>query len=588
MNGAAGWAALFFLVIGLTFFIRRAKIGIGIMNQNDFDISMQYESLIRNGEKDMKNRCSQFMGLGISLLLAGIAAWGTTDVPVQAVKKVKSVKISAGSYLLINKGEKKKLNVKVSPRRASNKKIEWKTSRRKIVFVNQKGVIRGKKYGRANIYAKAKDGSGKRAKICVQVGKKVKSVKLSTGTVVMDVGGTANLKATVLPSNATKGKLRYQSSNKKVATVSSTGEVRGKTAGTTTIRAASRDGTNKSASCKVMVRIPSQSVKLSVNEPVLRITQGMTVRVNAEVLPSNATNREFYYTSSNMAIMKVSQMGDVTALSPGRAVLRVDAADGKSSATLEVEVYGMELHGEKLIAHRGYSSQAPENTTAAFQLALDNGFFGIECDVRKTLDDQFVIMHDADLRRMCGYNLDISNLTLSQIQQYDITAGSNIAAYPGLKIPTLKEYLEILAGDGTVHPFIELKEKYSDTELKNLVKLVDEYGLLDRTYFISVYQDNLLALKKIEGVNLSQLQYVYGAEEFNKLTPVPDEVLDWCIVNAIDLDARYTLLTASHVSRLKDSGRKVNVWTVNAVEKAYQLVNDCQVDMITTEYMLNS
>ncbi|CDD35492.1 unknown [Roseburia sp. CAG:309] len=61
-----------------------------------------------------------------------------------------------------------------------------------------------------------------------------------------------------------------------------------------------------------------------------------------------------------------------------------------------------------------------------------------------------------------------------------------------------------------------------------------------------------------------------------------------CIAIQIDLDSRYTLVAASDVYRLQMSGRQVNVWTVNSVEKAYDLVNNLHVDMITTEYMLNS
>ena len=155
-------------------------------------------------------------------------------------------------------------------------------------------------------------------------------------------------------------------------------------------------------------------------------------------------------------------------------------------------------------------------------------------------------------------------------------------------MPTLEEYLEILAKSDTVHPFIELKEAFSESELKKVVQLVKKHGLLERTYFISYYQSNLLELKEIDGVNREFLQYVYGAEEANKAVPVDDRVINWCIEHAIDLDARHTLLRASDVYRLHEAGRKVNVWTVNVLAKAFELVTNAQVDMVTTEYYLNS
>ena len=112
--------------------------------------------------------------------------------------------------------------------------------------------------------------------------------------------------------------------------------------------------------------------------------------------------------------------------------------------------------------------------------------------------------------------------------------------------------------------------------------------LRQRTDELEVSQSNLLSLQRLDGVNTSQLQYVYGAEDFNKTTSVTSSVISWCINNQIDLDTRQSLVTASDVYRLQTAGRQVNVWTVNTIEKAYDLVNKLHVDMITTEYMLNT
>ena len=112
--------------------------------------------------------------------------------------------------------------------------------------------------------------------------------------------------------------------------------------------------------------------------------------------------------------------------------------------------------------------------------------------------------------------------------------------------------------------------------------------LWQRTDELEMSQSNLLSLQRLDGVNTSQLQYVYGAEDFNKTTSVTSSVISWCINNQIDLDTRQSLVTASDVYRLQTAGRQVNVWTVNTIEKAYDLVNKLHVDMITTEYMLNT
>lgn len=539
----------------------------------------------------MKVKAKHFIRTMMAVAAAGmlISAADATYSEAGPVKKISSVKINvSGNSLLINRREKKKLKVKVKPKRGVSKKVRWNSSRKSVVSVTQAGVIRGRKYGRAVISARALDGSGKSARIRVRVGKKVSRLSLPAKKMELNVNQSGNVSARVSPSKATVKRVTYRSSDKSVATVSSKGIVYGKSKGTAVITASSTDGSGKKAKCFVDVKIPTQSVKLDARDGGVRLESGKSVTINAAVYPSNASNKAVRYSSSDSRVAKVAQNGVVTGDNPGTAVIRVDAVDGKSYAVVQVEVYKVELKNEKLIAHRGYSSQAPENTTASFQLAVQNGFYGVECDIRKTYDGKFVIMHDADLNRMCGYNLDIANLDLQQLREYKITAGSNIQSYPDLKIPTLEEYLQILAKSKEVHPFIELKETFTTEELNKIVEKVKEYGLLDRTYFISIHQSNLLALKEIDGVNKENLQYVYGAESFNKLVPVSDSVIQWCIQNAIDLDTRYTLITPSQVSLLHDGGRKVNVWTVNVLDKAFELVNDANVDMLTTEYMLNS
>ena len=179
-------------------------------------------------------------------------------------------------------------------------------------------------------------------------------------------------------------------------------------------------------------------------------------------------------------------------------------------------------------------------------------------------------------------------MTTEQIKKYFMINGSNVDAYDNLTMPTFEQYLGVMKKNKEVHPFVEIKEELNDADLRKIVKQVKDAGLLNETYFISVHQSNLLSLQRLDGVNTSQLQYVYGAEDFNKTTSVTSSVIDWCISNQIDLDTRQSLVTASDVYRLQTAGRQVNVWTVNTIEKAYDLVNKLHVDMITTEYMLNT
>ena len=514
--------------------------------------------------------------LGLAALLAVIIAaalcWRPNAAQAKKTVKIKTLKIKDASQgLLINKKEKRKLKLQSKPSKISSRELKWKSSNKSVVSVDQKGVIRGKKYGRAYISVKAKKNSGKKAKIRVQVGRKVEKVKLAAARLTMDAKTQSTLAVSVQPANATSPGVRFTSSNKKVAAV---------------ITAASTDGTKKKAVCKVKVQIPSQSVALETEISPLRVSVGGTVEIDAHVRPLNASNREVTYISSNPGVARVSQSGTVTGIRAGTTVLQAKAADGRSSASVKIEVYELEVKGKKMIAHRGYSTKAPENTIPAFRLAVESGFWGVECDVRKTWDGHFVIMHDASLKRMCGFDTDVSMLTLKEIQEFQIISGDRVSSYPGLKVPSLEDYLSVMAQSASVHPVIELKEAYTLKELQKIVDMTDDYGLLDRAVFISVHQDNLLFLKSLGVLKEGQLQYVYGAEERNKVVEVDTGVLDWCIKNQIDLDARYNLLTKSAVAYMHRGGRLVNAWTVNQLQEAYEMFRDYGIDMLTTEKML--
>lgn len=87
-----------------------------------------------------------------------------------------------------------------------------------------------------------------------------------------------------------------------------------------------------------------------------------------------------------------------------------------------------------IIGHRGASADAPENTLAAFGLALDQGADGVELDVRLSADGQLVVFHDGDVARMTSGTGQVADLALAQLRQLTMAAGQTI--------PTLDEVLE--------------------------------------------------------------------------------------------------------------------------------------------------
>ncbi len=117
--------------------------------------------------------------------------------------------------------------------------------------------------------------------------------------------------------------------------------------------------------------------------------------------------------------------------------------------------------------HRGlWNAQVPENSLRAFELAAKNGF-GIELDIQLSRDKQIMVFHDRDLKRMCGVDKKLSELSCSELKALTLNNTDQT-------IPTLAEVLYLI--DGRVPLLIELKSNAGDTEIcKRVAAMLDKY-----------------------------------------------------------------------------------------------------------------
>ncbi len=131
-----------------------------------------------------------------------------------------------------------------------------------------------------------------------------------------------------------------------------------------------------------------------------------------------------------------------------------------------------------LVAHRGFSSEAPENTLAAFDLALASGFGHIELDARLTADCIPVVIHDNTVDRTTDGSGAVRDMTLADIRGLDAGSWFENAAergYVGLRVPTLEEVLSRY--EGRAHLYIELKSGQPELP-RALADLLAQYGWL--------------------------------------------------------------------------------------------------------------
>ena len=287
----------------------------------------------------------------VALFLAVLMVFSVVSVSMTAfaaTKKVTKVTLSKTSATLYTT-KTLALTAKVSPSNASNKKITWSSSDKKIATVSSKGVVKGVKAGKVTITAKAADGSGKKAtcKITVKKFVKITSMKLNYTSKTVNVGDSVKLKVTAKPSNASILTYKWTSSNTKVATVNSTGTVKGVKAGTATITAAATDGSGKKVTCKVTVKnVPVSSIKL--NKTSVTVYPAKTYTLKATVSPSNATNPAVKWTSSDTTAATVTSTGVVKGIKAGKtATITCAATDGsgkKATCKVTVGVYATDMY----------------------------------------------------------------------------------------------------------------------------------------------------------------------------------------------------------------------------------------------------
>ncbi len=235
------------------------------------------------------------------------------------------VKLSRTSVSL-NKGKTTTIKATITPSNATNKKVTWTTSNKKVAVVSN-GKITAKGVGTATITVKTANGKKATCKVTVKSSTTVNptKVKLSKTSVTLGKGKSTTLKATVSPSNATNKKVTWTTSNKKVATVSN-GKITAKGTGTATITVKTANG--KKATCKVTVKNLPTRVKLNRTSATLK--KGKTLTLKATVTPSKNVISTVSWTSSNNKVATVKN-GKVTAKAKGTATITVKTTNGKTA-----------------------------------------------------------------------------------------------------------------------------------------------------------------------------------------------------------------------------------------------------------------
>lgn len=230
----------------------------------------------------------------------------------------------------------------------------------------------------------------------------------------------------------------------------------------------------------------------------------------------------------------------------------------------------------EIIAHRGASHDAPENTLAAAKLAWAQAADAIECDVHLTRDGRLAVIHDDDLQRVAGERIQVGRASLDELRRFDV-GGWKAAGFRSERIPELSEFLRLTPPRKRV--FVELK---GGPELvPELGRCVERVGLpLRRLVVISFQLAAVVEAKRA----LPAAEACWVVERTDPPGGIDGaQIVDAAQAARIDgLDLQHDWpVDASLVRRAHDAGLKMYVWTVDEVSDARRVIR-AGVDGITT------
>lgn len=231
-------------------------------------------------------------------------------------------------------------------------------------------------------------------------------------------------------------------------------------------------------------------------------------------------------------------------------------------------IYSVFYHKRNLnievTAHRGYSSNYPENTLLAFEKAIENNVDEIELDVRLSKDDKVIVIHDSNLNRVAKVNKYVSNIKYKEIKEYDLGNGQIV--------PLLEDVLALIQYKD-IKVNIELKSIDKNEQLvQQTIDLINKYDVKEKCYFSSFEYSMLLKVKEID-------------ESFKTLfiSNTSDNILSY-EVDGYSLN--FKCVDINVVKQLHNNKKEVHVWTVNDEDDINNMVKMGVDNIITNDILL--
>lgn len=212
----------------------------------------------------------------------------------------------------------------------------------------------------------------------------------------------------------------------------------------------------------------------------------------------------------------------------------------------------------RIMAHRGASKAAPENSLAAVRLAIEAGSDWIEIDVQETADGEVVVIHDSDFMKLARNKTKVWDARLSDLNDIDI-GGSFGLPFENERVPKLSEVLQLCRGKAGV--LIELKYYGHDQELEQrVVDVVEKYGMSNEVMVMSLKPEGVRKIKRLRPNWKCGLLLSVSVGNIQKIEA------DFLAVNA-------RFATRSLINKLHNANKEIYVWTVDDPISMSSLMN---------------
>jgi glycerophosphoryl diester phosphodiesterase len=233
-----------------------------------------------------------------------------------------------------------------------------------------------------------------------------------------------------------------------------------------------------------------------------------------------------------------------------------------------------------VVAHRGASGEAPENTIPAFNLAWQQGADAIEGDFHLTKDGQVVCIHDANTTKVAGKNLVVKNTTLAELKKLDVGIKKG-AAFEGTSIPTIGEVFETIPAEKKI--YIEIKCGLEI--IPPLLREVSKFQLeKEQVIFICFDAEIIRAVKmKVPHFKAYWLSSVKQNKDGSFTPSLEASLTTLGKVKADGMSSSNSGINDEFIAKLQMAGFEHHVWTVNEIKTA-QWFTDQGTKSVTTDF----